>query len=287
MPKIPQDVIDLYDAFTHGRLDRRTLMERLAVAAGSMAAGQAFLAALASDYARAATVSETDPRLAIETVGWPGPDGAMSGYLARPAERGRRPAVLVIHENRGLNPHIADVTRRLGLAGFLALGIDVLAPAGGTPQDETRAREMFSTLSTTVAATRVHSALPFLAEHPESTGKVGAVGFCWGGGMVNELAVRATELAAGVAYYGRQAAAERVGTIRAPLLLHYAENDANINAGIEAYEAALRAAGKTVEIHRYPGTQHAFNNDTGARYHAAAAALAWERTLAFLRRHLA
>ena len=162
----------------------------------------------------------------------------------------------------------------------------MLSPQGGTPADEDRAREVFSTVPMTLAAPRMQSALPFLAEHGESTGKLGAIGFCWGGAMVNELAVRAPELAAGVAYYGRQVPAERVPSIRAALLLHYAENDAGINAGIEAYEAALRAQNKTFEVYRYPGTQHAFNNDTGARYDQAAATLAWERTTAFLRRYL-
>lgn len=285
--KVEQAIIDLYDRFTHGLLDRRSLVEELVRRAGGVAAATALLSVLRNDYARAATVAADDPRLAAERASWPGPDGPMAGYLVRLREGGRRPAVIVIHENRGLNPHIEDVARRLALEGFLALAVDMLARDGGTPADEDKARELIGRLDPELTGQRLASAVPFLADHPESTGKVGAVGFCWGGGMVNELAVRASGLAAGVAYYGRQVAAERVPAIRAALLLHYAGQDERINAGIEAYRKALDGAGKRFEIHLYPGAQHAFNNDTNAaRYDKAAAELAWGRTLAFLRREL-
>jgi carboxymethylenebutenolidase len=285
--KIPRAILDLYDRFTHGLLDRRSFMEELGRRTGSGAAAAALLTILRNDYARAATVAIDDPRLRAERTRWEGPDGVMAGYLVRLARGGRWPAVIVIHENRGLNPHIEDIARRLALEGFLVLAVDMLARDGGTPADEDRAREMIGRLDPELSGQRLASAVFFLAHHPESTGKVGAIGFCWGGGMVNELAVRSPELAAGVAYYGRQVAAERVPAIRASLLLHYAEQDERINAGVEAYRKALEAAGKHFVIHVYPGTQHAFNNDTNAaRYDRAAADLAWSRTIDFLRREL-
>jgi carboxymethylenebutenolidase len=285
---IPQAIIDLYDRYTHGGMDRRTFLDRLSALAGGAPAAAALLPLLRADPTRAAIVPPDDPRLATARVTWSGPDGDLAGYLARPAQGGRFAAVIVIHENRGLNPHIEDVTRRMALEGFLALAPDLLSRDGGTPADEDRARAMIGRLDRERTLARLASAIRFLAGHPDGNGRVGAIGFCWGGGMVNALAAAAPDLAAGVAYYGRQLPAEQVPAIRAPLLLHYAEHDAGINAGIEAYTAALRAHGKTFEAHTYPGTQHAFNNDTSAaRYHAGAAALAWQRTVVFLRRHLA
>jgi carboxymethylenebutenolidase len=285
---IPQAIIDLYDRFTHGRMDRRTFLDRLATLAGGTPAAAALLPLLAADPTKAAIVPPDDPRLTTGRVTWAGPDGELAGHLARPRDAGRLPAVIVIHENRGLNPHIEDVTRRMALEGFLALAPDMLSRDGGTPADEDLARAMIGRLDRERTLARLASAIPFLADHPAGNGRVGAIGFCWGGGMVNALATTAPDLAAGVAYYGRQIPAEQVPAIRAALLLHYAEHDAGINAGIEAYTAALRQHGKTFEAHTYPGTQHAFNNDTSAaRYHAEAAALAWQRTVAFLRRHLA
>ncbi len=287
MPPITQDIINLYDRFTHGQMSRRDFMDTLTGVVG-VGAVAGVLASLANDVARAQTIAATDPRIVTERVTFPGPDGVMAGLLARPAGEGRFPAVIVIHENRGLNPHIQDVVRRVAVAGFLALGVDALAPDGGTPEDEDRGRDMIARLTPAVAGARIASAIPFLTAHPRSNGRVGATGFCWGGGMVNELAARSPELAAGVVYYGIQPDLARVPGIRAALLIHYAEQDPRINAGASAYEAALRAAGKTVEAHVYPGTQHAFNNDTGAaRFNAEAASLAWERTLAWFRRHLA
>jgi carboxymethylenebutenolidase len=281
-----QRIIDLYDDFTHGALTRRAFLDRLATLAGSTAAASALLPLLQNDYALAQTVPEADPRITTETFAVPGAQG-LSGYLVKPKAGGKRPAVIVIHENRGLNPHIKDVTRRLGTEEFVALGLDYLSPMGGTPADEDKAREMIGQLKPADAVASSRAALAALGSHPDGTGKVGAVGFCWGGGQVNALAVAEPNLDAGVAYYGRQGPAEAVGGIRAPLLLHYAENDPNINAGIAAYEAALKAAGKAYELHMYPGAQHAFNNDTNAaRYNKEAADLAWGRTLAFFRKHL-
>ena len=284
---IPQPIIDLYDRFTHGGMDRRTFLDRLATLAGSAPAAAALLPLLAPDPTKAAVVPPDDPRLATSRATWAGPDGELSGYLARPAQAGRFPAVIVIHENRGLNPHIQDVTRRIALEGFLALGVDMLSRDGFTPSDEDQARTMIGRLDRERTVARLASAVPFLAAHPNGNGRVGAIGFCWGGLMVNALAAAAPDLAAGVSYYGRQIPAEQVPAIRAALLLHYAEHDAGVNAGIEAYTAALRANGKSFEAHVYPGTQHAFNNDTSAaRYNAEAAAVAWQRTVAFLRQNL-
>jgi carboxymethylenebutenolidase len=281
-----QRFIELYDRFTHGAMSRRAFLDRLTVLAGGAAAAQALLPLLQNDYARAQTVSEGDARITTETVSVPGVPN-LSGDLVKPRAAARAPAVIVIHENRGLNPHIRDVTRRFAVEGFLALGLDYLSPAGGTPSDEDKAREMIGQVSAADAVASSRAALAFLKGRPDSTGKVGAVGFCWGGGQVNALAVADPTLDAGVAYYGRQPPAGAVAAIRAPLLLHYAEIDPGINAGAPAFEAALKEAGKTYELYTYPGANHAFNNDTNAaRYDKAAADLAWSRTLAFLRRHL-
>jgi carboxymethylenebutenolidase len=280
-------IIELYDRFTHGALTRRAFLDRLAALAGGTAAATALLPLLTNDYALAQTVAEGDPRVAAESVTI---DEArrLTGYLARPSAGGRAPTVLVIHENRGLNPHIRDVARRFAAEGFLALALDYLSPLGGTPADEDRAREMIGTLKPDDILASSRGAIRWLEARPDGNGRAGAVGFCWGGAAVNELAVSDPELDAGVAYYGRQAAAERVPAIRAPLLLHYGGLDERINAGIPAYEAALKAAGKAYELHVYEGAHHAFNNDTApARFNKEAADLAWGRTLAFLRRHLA
>ena len=280
-----QRIIQLYDDFTHGAISRRAFLDRLAALAGGAAAATALLSALQNDYARAQTIAEDDSRITTEMVEVPGVQG-LRGYLAKPRAGGRHPAVLVIHENRGLNPHVRDVTRRFAAEGFLALGLDYLSPIGGTPADEDKAREMIGTLKPpeTVASSR--AAVAHLKGRPDATGRVGAVGFCWGGLQVNLLATAEPTLDAGVAYYGRQPPADAVANIRAPLLLHYAELDPGVNAGIAAYEAALKAAGKEYELHMYPGVNHAFNNDTGSRYDKAAADLAWGRTLAFFRKHL-
>src|SRR5664280_135937 len=267
-----QRIIDLYDRFTHGGMNRRVFLDRLAQIAGSSAAALALLPLLQNDYARAAIVAPDDARLAIDRVSYDAAGTPISGTLARLKSKGKRPAVIVIHENRGLNPHIQDVARRIAL--------------DGTPADEDKARDMIGTLNADETARRIAAAVPFLERHAESTGKVGAVGFCWGGGMVNRIAVLAGDLKAGIAYYGAQPPAEQVKSIQAPLLLHYAGLDQRINAGIPAYEAALKAAGKRFAVHVYPNVNHAFNNDTGNRYDKAAADLAWSRSMAFFKENL-
>ena len=282
-----QRIIDLYDSFTHGVINRRDFMDRLTAAAGSSAAAIALLPLLQNDYARAAIVADDDARLAIDIISYDAGGTKISGYLARPKAKAKRPAVIVIHENRGLNPHIRDIARRIALEGFLALAVDMLSPQGGTPGDEDKARDMFASLKLDETAQQLAGAVPFLTKHAESTGSVGAVGFCWGGGMVNRLAVLSPDLKAGVAYYGAQPPAAQVSSIHAALLLHYAGLDSRINAGIPAYEAALKAANKRYTIEVYPDVNHAFNNDTaGDRYNKPAADLAWSRTVAFFKENL-
>jgi carboxymethylenebutenolidase len=243
---------------------------------------------LAANSAHAAIIAADDARLTARDVSYPGGEGEMKGYLVRPAGNdGKLGAVIVIHENRGLNEHIRDVARRIALEGFMALAPDLLSPLGGTPQDEDRAREMIGQLDAGKTVANTVATVSYLKNHEGCNGKVGAVGFCWGGGAVNDLAVNAPDLAAGVAYYGRQARAEDVAKIKAPLLLHYAGQDERINAGIDAYKAALEAAGKEFTIYVYEGAQHAFNNDTSeARYDKRAADLAWSRTVAFFKQKL-
>lgn len=279
-PVITQAMIDAYDEYTHLTLDRRRFMERLTALAGTAAAAAAIAPMLAANSAKAEMIAETDERIKGEDITYPGADGEMKGYLVRPADAsGKLPAVIVIHENRGLNPHIRDVARRMALEGFVALAPDFLSPDGGTPDDEDKAREMISALDATETNANAVATVSFLKGHAESTGNVGAIGFCWGGGLVNRLAVNAPDLKAGVAYYGAQAKAEDVPKIKAALLLHYAGLDERINAGIEAYRKALTENGKDVTIHVYEGANHAFNNDTSAaRYNKEAADLAWQRT---------
>jgi carboxymethylenebutenolidase len=281
-----QRIIDLYDRFTHGGMNRRIFLDRLAQIAGSSAAALTLLPLLQNDYARATMVAPDDARLAIDSVSYDAAGTPISGTLARLKSKGKRPAVIVIHENRGLNPHIQDVARRIALEGFLSFAVDMLSPLGGTPADEDKARDMIGTLNADETARRIAAAVPFLERHAESTGKVGAVGFCWGGGMVNRVAVLAPDLKAGIAYYGAQPPAEQVKSIHAPLLLHYAGLDQRINAGIPAYEAALKATGKHFAVHVYPNVNHAFNNNTSDRYDKAAADLAWNRTIAFFKENL-
>jgi carboxymethylenebutenolidase len=282
-----QRIIDLYDLYTHGGLNRRSFLDKLAALAGSTAAATALLPVLTNNYAKADTVAENDPRITAETVDIPGVQG-LKGYLVKPKNAsGKLPTVIVIHENRGLNPHIKDVTRRMATEGFLALGLDYLSPMGGTPADEEKGREMIGQLKQPDVIASGKAAVAYLKDRPDGNGKVGAVGFCWGGGAVNNLAVNEPDLSAGVAYYGGQPKAEDVPKIRAALMLHYAGLDERINAGIPAYEAALKQAGKTYEIHMYEGVNHAFNNDTNAaRYDKAAAEQAWGRTVAFFKKHL-
>ncbi len=284
---VDQEAIELFDEFTHGTMSRRTFMERLAKMAGGAAAAAALVSILQNNYAEAAVVAEDDDRLVTENATYEVGGTTMSGYLARPRGGTKLPAVLVIHENRGLNPHIKDVARRMALEGFVAFAPDALSPVGGTPEDPDRARDMIYELDADENLARFVASIGFLADHPVATGRVGAVGFCWGGGMVNQLAAAGTVLAAGVPYYGRQLPAEEVPKITAPLCLQYAGLDTRINEGIGAFVAALEADGKPFEIHIYEGANHAFNNDTNeARYDKAAADLAWGRTVAFLKKHL-
>jgi carboxymethylenebutenolidase len=281
-----QRIIDLYDDFTHGGMNRRTFLDRLIGLAGSTAAATALLPILQNNYAHAQVVQENDQRITTETVDIPGAQG-LKGYLAKPKTGDKLPTVLVIHENRGLNPHIKDVTRRMATEGFLALGLDYLSPMGGTPADEDKGREMIGQLKQPDVIAYGKAAVAYLKSRQDGNGKVGAMGFCWGGGAVNNLAVNEPDLAAGVAYYGGQPKAEDVPKIQAALMLHYAGLDERINAGIPAYEAALKQAGKTYELHLYEGANHAFNNDTNAaRYDKATADLAWGRTVAFLKKHV-
>jgi carboxymethylenebutenolidase len=282
-----QRIINLYDRFTHGGMNRREFLDRLAELAGSAAAAAALLPLLQNDYAQAAIVPADDARLVAERVAYDSPKGKINGYLTRAKAKGKRPVVLVIHENRGLNPHLEDVARRLAVEGFLAYAVDLLSLVGGTPASEDAARELHPKMNQDDAVTALVSAVSFLKSHPESTGKVGAVGFCFGGLMINRLAASSPELDAGVAYYGRQVPAAQVPNIKAALMLHYAEKDDNVNAGIAAYEEALKANNKKYTIHHYAGAQHAFNNETApARYNKEAADLAWGRTVAFFKQQL-
>ncbi len=285
-PRVNQTIIDLYDRFTHGGIDRRDFLDRLTRILGSSSATLAFLPYLRNDYSKQ-VVAPQGERLSISQAQWEAAGTTVSGYLARLRGGEKRPGVIVIHENRGLNPHIQDVARRMALEGFLALAPDALSPLGGTPPDEGRAREMMGQLDPAETLVRLAAAVPFLAGHPESTGKVGAVGFCWGGGYANQLAAAGTSLNAAVPYYGRQLPTDQVPNVTAPLCLHYAGLDERINAGIADYEAALRSNDKPYEMYMYDGAQHAFNNDTNeARYNKDAADLAWGRTVAFLKKHL-
>jgi carboxymethylenebutenolidase len=282
-------MIDTYDEYTHVTFDRRGFMEKLTKLAGSGAAAVAIAPLLAANSARAAIIPDDDARVSVQDVTYPGAQGEMTGYLVRPADAsGDLPAVIVIHENRGLNSHIRDVARRVALEGLLALAPDFLSPAGGSPTDENRAREMIGQLDNAQTVANAVATVRFLKGHEAGNGNVGAVGFCWGGGLVNDLAVETPELGAAVAYYGRHPNLEAADQIEAPLLLHYAGLDERINAGIDAYAEALDAAGKEYTIHMYEGVNHAFNNDTSeARYDEEAADLAWRRTIAFFMEKLA
>jgi carboxymethylenebutenolidase len=282
-----QRIINLYDSFTHGGMNRRDFLDRLTGLTGSAAAAAALLPLLQNNYAQAAIVAENDPRLVTERVAYDSPKGKINGYLVRPTAKGKRPAIIVIQENRGLNPHIEDVARRLAVEGFLVFAPDLLSVSGGTPPDEDKARELHAKTDPKDITAAAIAAVPFVLTHPESNGNVGVVGFCFGGGVANRMAAERPELKAVVVYYGLQVPADQVAAIRAPLLLHYAGLDERVNAGIAAYETALKANGKRYTIYMYPGVNHAFNNDTGgARYNKEAADLAWERTLTFFKNYL-
>ena len=283
-----QKFIDLYDRYTHGSMSRRAFFDRLVVLAGGTAAATALLPVLENNYAHADTVAEDDPRVKGEMVTLKADAQDLSGYLVRPAADGKYPSIVVVHENRGLNPHIRDVARRLAVAGNLALAVDLLSPIGGTPADQDKARDMIGTLKPEDVTNWAKGAVAYLRGNPSSNGKVGAVGFCWGGGVIGRLAVADPTLDAAVVYYGQQPPAEDVAKIEAPLLLNYAGLDERIDAGIPAFEEALKKNGKEYTLYVYEGANHAFNNDTNApRYDKEAADLAWGRTLAFFQKHLA
>jgi carboxymethylenebutenolidase len=282
-----QKIIDLYDEYTHAPLDRRVFLARLAQLTGSTAAAMALVPLLEANQARAAIISPEDERLETGRATYAGATGEIKAYMAHPKGAAKLPAVIVIHENRGLNPHIEDVTRRVALEGFLALAPDLLSAMGGTPANEDTARDMIGKLDGKQTVQNLVSAVTFLEKDAHGNGKVGAVGFCWGGGMVGELSVDAPDLDAAVVYYGRQPKATDVEKIKAPLLLHYAGEDARINEGIPAFEEALKKAQKKYTLYVYDGAQHAFNNDTSeARYSKPAAEQAWSRTIVFFKEYL-
>ncbi len=286
---VTQAMIALYDEFTHLTLDRRGFMENLAKLAGGTAAAAAIAPLLAASQAAAAIIAEDDGRIVTSRLTYPGGSGEMTGYVALPAApAGPLGTVIVVHENRGLNAHIQDVARRTAVAGFAALAPDFLTPSGGTPANEDTARDMISGLDRAATQANLVASAAFLRDHPAGNGMVGVVGFCWGGGMANVLAVADPNLNAAVAFYGAQPNAAAVPAIKAALMLHYAGLDDRINAGIDAYKTALDAAGIRYQLHLYPGVNHAFHNDTSeARYNAEAANLAWARTMAFFATELA
>ncbi|MEO8521796.1 MAG: dienelactone hydrolase family protein [Acidobacteriota bacterium] len=284
-----QELLNIFDQYVHGQIDRRGFLDRAGkFAVGSLTAA-ALLDLLSPKFAEAQQVAKDDKRITAEYVEYPSPQGSgkMRGYLVRPAQAaGKLPAILVAHENRGLNPHIEDIARRLALDNFIAFAPDALTPLGGYPGDEDKARTLFATLDAAKTREDFMAAAAYLKARPDTTGRLGAVGFCWGGGIVNMLATRLPDLGAGVPFYGNQPAAAEVAKIKAPLLIQYAENDDRINAGWPAFETALKEAGAKYTMHKYPGTQHGFNNDTTPRYDEAAAKLAWQRTVDFFNTHL-
>jgi carboxymethylenebutenolidase len=284
-----QELLILFDAYVHGALDRRGFLDQAAKYAVGGVTAAMLLDELSPRFAEAQVIKPDDGRIKAEYLEYDSPNGngKMRGYFVRPAQaKGKLPGILVIHENRGLNPHIEDVARRLALDNFVTFAPDALFPLGGYPGSEDKARELFQKLDQTKTREDFVTALSWLKARPETTGRVGAVGFCYGGGIVSMLATRVPELAAGVAFYGSGPNLEDVPKIKAQLMIQHAENDERINAGWPAYEAALKAANVKYERHLYPGTQHGFNNDTTPRYDAAAAKLAWERTLAFFEKNL-
>ena len=284
-----QGLLNLFDQYVHGALDRRGFLERATKFASAGVTAAMLLDQLNPQFVAAQQIAKDDKRLKTEYVEYPSPKGNTKtrGYLARPAAgNGKLPGILVVHENRGLNPHIEDVARRLALEKFVAFAPDALAPLGGYPGDEDKARALFSQLDQMKTREDFLAAAEYLKTRPECTGKIGAVGFCYGGGIVNMLATRLPDLGAAVPFYGNQPSAEDAARIKSPLLIHYAENDDRINAGWPAYEAALKANNVPHTMYKYPGTQHGFNNDTTPRYDEAAAKLAWQRTLEFFNKNL-
>ncbi len=284
---ITQEMINLFDDYTHLSLDRRKFMDNLAKLAGSMGAATVAAAMMSSNAKAQGLVPEDDARLVTADVTYPGAKGEMRGYIAYPAEGGPFGAVIVVHENRGLNAHTKDVARRMALEGFVALAPDFLSDLGGTPADEEAARPMFQNLPAADVAANGVATIAWLKTQEKSNGKVGAIGFCWGGGTVNNIATVAPDLLAAVPYYGGQPNPEAVPAIKAKVMAHYGGLDERINAGIPAFEAALKAAGTDYQIFIYEGANHAFNNDTSAaRYSKEASDLAWSRTVGLFRQVL-
>jgi len=284
-----QELLNLFDQYVHGDIDRRGFLDQAAKFAVAGMSAATLLDALTPRFADAQQVAKDDKRLRTQWLDYTSPHGTgkVRAYMARPeAVTAKLPGVLVVHENRGLNPHIEDITRRLALDNFVALAPDALTPLGGYPGDEDKAREAFAKLDQTKTREDFMAAVAVLQGRPECTGKVGVVGFCYGGAISNMLATRIPDLAAAVPFYGTQPAGAEVPKIKAPLLIHYAENDDRVNSGWPAYEAALKASNVAYTMHTYPGTQHGFNNDTTPRYDRAAATMAWQRTVEFLNKHL-
>jgi carboxymethylenebutenolidase len=283
------EALKLFDEYVHGRLSRRDFLDRAGKFAVAGAAAESLLLALSPNFAGAQQVAPSDARLEASYVEYPSPEGygTLRGYLVRPAKaKGKLPTVLVVHENRGLNPHIEDIARRVALDNFIAFAPDALFPLGGYPGDEDKARELFTKLDQAKTHADFLAAVAVLKKLPGSNGKVGVVGFCYGGGIANFLATRVPDLGAAVPFYGAQPSAEDAARIKAPLLLHYAGNDERITSGWPAYESELKSAKVHYQAFIYPGVEHGFNNDTTPRYDAAAAHLAWQRTVDFFNQHL-
>jgi carboxymethylenebutenolidase len=286
----PQEILELYDFYAHGRITKREFLDRAAKFAVGGVTAATLLSTLSPDYALAQQVSFTDPDIVAEYITYPSPkgNGEVRGYLVRPAKSaGKVAGVVVVHENRGLNPYIEDVARRVAKAGFIALAPDGLTSQGGYPGNDEKGRELQQKVDPAKLMNDFFAAVEFLMQSDMTTGKIGITGFCYGGGVCNAAAVAYPELGAAVPFYGRQPRAEDVSRIRAPLLLHYGELDTNVNQGWPAYEAALKAAGKIYEAHIYPGANHGFHNDSTPRYDEAAAKLAWDRTIDWFKRYLA
>lgn len=282
MPKLDSRIIDLYNEYIHSSLPRREFTARLADLAGGAAAAAAILPFIEPNYAYGRQVTETDKRLTAGYTQYVGPSGKVKAYMARPKRKGKFPAVLVIHENRGLNAHIEDVARRAALEGYLALAPDGLSLAGGAPADQEAARDLFAKNDRDKITADVVAGVPFLANHPEGNGKVGTVGFCYGGGVALRAAISAPSVLAAVSFYGSPLSAQDVAKLKAPVLAHYAGTDERINAAVPEFRAALEANQVAYSLNSYPGTQHGFHNDASeGRYNEAAAKLAWSRTIAF------
>jgi len=283
-----QRLFDLYDQYCHGQIDRRQFIERSAKYAAAGVTGAAFIEMMLPNYALAQQVKADDPRIKTQMITYDSPNGhgPTKGLLAKPAAGGKRGSVVVVHENRGLNPYIEDVARRLAVAGFNALAPDGLTSLGGYPGNDDKGREMQAKLDPNKLLQDFVAAYEYLKKDPDTNGKIGVVGFCFGGFIANAMAVMLPDLAASVPYYGRQPKADEVARIKAPLLIHYGELDKGINDGWPAYEAALKANGKVYEAHIYPKANHGFHNDTTPRYDKEQAEISWDRTIAFFKKHL-